>query len=40
MQALDIGTYEGIQQWLLFYRLLPGSSVIVEEDMLMTIYNY
>lgn len=39
MQALEIGTTEGIPEWLLFYRKLPGKSVIVTEDRLMMIYN-
>lgn len=39
MQALDVGRTEGIPEWLLFYRKLPGKSVIVSEDRLMMIYN-
>ena len=40
MQALIIGETERIPEWLLFYRKLPGKSVIVEEDKLMMIYNF
>lgn len=39
MQAVEIGTTNGIPEWLLFYRKLPGKSVIVSEDKLMMIYN-
>lgn len=39
MQAIEIPSSEGIPGWLLFYRKLPGESVIVDEDVLMMIYN-
>lgn len=39
MQAIEIPPSEGIPGWLLFYRKLPGESVIVDEDVLMMIYN-
>ena len=39
MQAIEI-TIGRIPEWLLFYRKLPGKSVIVEEDKLMMIYNF
>ena len=39
MQAIEIPPSEGIPGWLLFYRKLPGEIVIVDEDVLMMIYN-